>query len=87
MKNYDADDAKYHFIIPDNVIKLPVDTQSGLLPVAGQSTRDEVFLQGTQPTQFAANPDEDSAQNWMIRQIQTQTDNDAQDVGSDEDEF
>ena len=87
MKNYDADDDKSHFIIPDNVIKLPVDTQSGLLPVAGQSTRDEVFLQGTQPTQFAANPDEDSAQNWMIRQIQTQTDNDAQDVGSDEDEF
>lgn len=88
MKNYDSDDVKSHFIIPENVIKLAVDARSGLLPTAGQPTRDEVFLQGTQPTQFAADPNEDSAQNWMIRQIQTQTDgdNDFQDVGSD-DEF
>ncbi len=88
MKNFDGDGDKSHFVIPDNVIQIDVDAQSGLLPAAGRETRAEVFLQGTQPTRHASMPDEDSAQNWMIRQIQTPTEaeTDAQDVGG-EDEF
>lgn len=88
MKNFDGGGDKSHFVIPDNVIQIDVDAQSGLLPAAGRETRAEVFLQGTQPTRQAAMPDEESAQNWMIRQIQTpiEAETDAQDVGG-EDEF
>lgn len=87
MKNAENDDENDRFAIPDNVLQIDVDAQSGLLPSTNGKTRSEVFLQGTQPTQHALSADDNTTQDWMIRQLQTPTDTDAQDVGTDDDAF
>lgn len=69
---------------PDNVIQVPVDASTGLLP-GSRPTRDEVFLNGTQPVAQAQ--DEDIAQDWMMRQLAPtpSSDDPAEDVGSEDD--
>lgn len=86
MSNYLKDMPETGFNKPDSVLELQVDAQTGLLPGAGGSTRKEVFISGTQPVETAPVPD-DNAQNWMIRQMDAESDNEVtEDIGS-EDEF
>ena len=75
------------FIKPDSVIQLDVDADTGLLPATTQNIKQEVFISGTQPTQIAPMPDEGNAQNWLIRQMNTPTQEIPEDVGDDEDGF
>ncbi len=87
MGAYHKELPESNFIKPDSVIQMDVDAATGLIPSADQKTRNEVFLPGTQPTRQAPLPDESSAQNWMIRQINAPADDSAEDIGTDDDEF
>ena len=87
MSNYLKDMPETGFNKPDSVLELQVDAQTGLLPGAGGSTRTEVFISGTQPVETAPAPDDNNAQNWMIRQMEAESNNEVtEDIGS-EDEF
>lgn len=70
MAEYHKDLPLRNFTKPDSVIELDVDDATGLLPRdPTQKTRHEVFLRGTQPTQMAPATDDNSGQNWMLRQF------------------
>lgn len=71
---------------PDTVVELDVDVATGLLPTAGQPTRQEVFLSGSQPITHAQ-PQDDSSGGWMLEQLHAlEQDAPGEDIGS-EDEF
>ena len=86
MTDYHKDLPVRNFNKPDSVVQLAVDDATGLLPSdPALKTRDEVFVQGTQPTQLAPAQDLESSQNWMIRQMET--DADVEDNENDVDAF
>ena len=91
MSDYHKDMKELAFTKPDSVVQIEVDAATGLLPSASQKTRNEVFINGTQPTQQAPQSDDSNAQNWMMKQLNTRSDDmpddaDYDDTGS-EDEF
>ena len=45
-----SDKPNEEFIKPENVIAMPVDSFTGMLPVDGQPMRSEYFIKGTEPT-------------------------------------
>ncbi|MCL5003648.1 MAG: transglycosylase domain-containing protein [Patescibacteria group bacterium] len=50
MKAYLKGKKDEPFVKPDNIVEMDVDSLTGMLPYAGQPTKKEVFIQGTQPT-------------------------------------
>lgn len=87
MKEYHKDLPVRNFEKPSSVIELDVDAATGLLvrdPT--QKTRHEVFLPGTQPTNYAPAPDSENNQDWMLRQLDTTQLDDVVDTASDDDD-
>ena len=87
MDAYHKDLPVSDFIRPESVVEVKIDSATGLLPSSDQNTRTEVFISGTEPTEMAPAPDENSAQNWMMRQIGTANTEEITDDAGSEDEF
>jgi penicillin-binding protein 1A len=54
------------FVQPPGVVVVQIDPATGLLPAPGAQGRDEVFLDGTAPTEAAAAPGEEASPDQML---------------------
>ncbi len=88
MTDYHKELPLRNFNKPASVVEMDVDAATGLLPRdPTQKSRHEVFLAGTEPTRPAPAPDAENSQDWILRQLDTNTNEEAIDAGSDDDAF
>lgn len=60
------DKSNEEFIKPENVIAMPVDSLTGMLPIDGKSTRSEYFIKGTEPTTKSQIYQNKDGQEYMV---------------------
>ncbi len=56
----------HDFVQPPGVVVVQIDPATGLLPAPGAQGRDEVFLDGTAPTETAAAPGEEASPDQLL---------------------
>lgn len=86
MAAYHKNLPEEHFVRPDSVIEMLIDPLTGLLPNNPSAAKLEVFVPNTQPTQVAPLPEQESQENWMMRQVDlpSETDDIPDDLASED---
>ncbi len=45
-------DSRYRFVVPENIVKVPINPTTGFLAFNEENAKDEVFIDGTEPKEF-----------------------------------